>query len=111
MMRGGILGARAALLGAALFGLSMAQAAQAPSRSTAQRAAVESPARRTLAARVRELGRGFPGLVGIAVRDIDDRAELVASWNGSRFFPQQSVSKFWVAITALQRADAGQLDL
>src|SRR6185436_97329 len=27
------------------------------------------------------------------------------------FYPQQSVSKFWVAITALQRADAGQLDL
>ena len=29
----------------------------------------------------------------------------------SRFFPQQSVSKFWVAITAFQRVDAGALDL
>lgn len=109
-MRGGILGARVAVLGAALFGLSMAQAAQPPSRAAA-RPVAESPAQRALAARVRELGRGFPGLVGIAVRDIDDRARLVASWNGSRFFPQQSVSKFWVAITALQRADAGALDL
>jgi beta-lactamase class A len=110
-MRGGILGARAALLGAALLGLSMAEAAQPTSRSASDRAAAVSPAQRALSARVRELGRAFPGEVGIAVRAIDDRAALVGSWNGARFFPQQSVSKFWVAITALQRADAGALDL
>lgn len=111
-MRGGVLGARTALLGAAVLGLSMAQAGQPQQRPASDRStAAESPAQRALAARVRELGRSFPGLVGIAVRNIDDRAELMASWNGARFFPQQSVSKFWVAITALQRADAGALDL
>ncbi|WP_395613735.1 serine hydrolase [Allosphingosinicella sp.] len=110
-MRGRVLGVRAALLGAALCSLSVAQAAQPPSRALSQRPAVDSAAQRALAARVRELGRTFPGLVGIAVRNIDERAELMASWNGTRFFPQQSVSKFWVAITAFQRADAGALDL
>jgi beta-lactamase class A len=110
-MRGGVLSARAALFGAAFLGLSTAQAAQPQQRPSYDRPAAASPAQRALAARVRELGRAFPGLVGIAVRDIDDRADLMASWNGTRFFPQQSVSKFWVAITALQRADAGALDL
>ena len=69
----------------------------------------EAAAQRILAARVREIGRTFPGEVGIAVRDVD--SGWTTSWNGQRYFPQQSVSKFWVAITALQRVDAGQLSL
>ena len=60
----------------------------------------ESAAQRILETRVRELGRGFSGEVGIAVRDVD--TGWTTSWNGNRFFPQQSVSKFWVALTALQ---------
>jgi beta-lactamase class A len=43
------------------------------------------------------------------VREID--SGWTTSWNGDRYFPQQSVSKFWVALTAFQRVDAGQLDL
>lgn len=66
-------------------------------------------AQRILDAQVRDLGRTFSGEVGIAVRDVD--SGWTTSWNGQRFFPQQSVSKFWVAITALQRVDAGQLSL
>jgi beta-lactamase class A len=77
---------------------------QAPAASPADLAA-----QRILAARIQELGRGFAGEVGIAVRDVD--SGWTTSWNGQRFFPQQSVSKFWVAITALQRVDAGQLSL
>ena len=80
-MRGRVLGVRAGLLGAALCSLSVAQAAQPPSRALSQRPAVDSTAQRALAARIRELGRTFPGLVGIAVRNIDERAELMASWN------------------------------
>jgi beta-lactamase class A len=95
----------------ALAGGIAAHAGQSPSRYADERPAVENSDQRALATRVRELGRTFPGEVGIAVRDIDNRAGLMASWNGSRFFPQQSVSKFWVAITALQRVDAGALDL
>ncbi|TMJ20722.1 MAG: class A beta-lactamase [Alphaproteobacteria bacterium] len=68
-----------------------------------------TPAQRLLTARIRELGRAFEGRVGIAVRDVD--TGWVADWQGDRFYPQQSVSKFWVALTALQRADAGDLDL
>jgi len=110
-MRGRFLGARVALFGAAILGAAAAQAAQPPSRYSYERPVADSGASRALAARIRELGRAFPGEVGIAVREIDDRGELVASWNGSRFFPQQSVSKFWVALTAFSRADAGALDL
>ncbi len=109
-MRGRILGARAALLGAAMLGLSAAQA-QPPSHRSYERPAAEHGAARVLEARVRDLGRAFPGEVGIAVREVDARGGLLASWNGGRFFPQQSVSKFWVAVTALSRVDAGALDL
>jgi beta-lactamase class A len=66
-------------------------------------------AQRILDARIRELGRGFSGEVGIAVREVD--TDWTTEWNGERFFPQQSVSKFWVALTAFARADAGDLDL
>lgn len=94
------------LLGAAMLGLSAAQA-QPPSRNSS----ADNGAARALAARVRQLGRAFPGEVGIAVREVDARTALLASWNGSRFFPQQSVSKFWVALTAFSRVDAGALNL
>ena len=80
-----------------------------PAQAAQAARAVDSPAQRILAARIQELGRGFPGIVGIAVRDVE--TGWTTSWNGQRYFPQQSVSKFWVAITALQRVDAGQLDL
>lgn len=83
--------------------------ASAPDRQLPDVSPAESEAQRALEARVRELGRNFAGEVGIAVRDVD--SGWTTSWNGRRFFPQQSVSKFWVAITALQRVDAGELDL
>jgi beta-lactamase class A len=87
-------------------GCVSAQPARIPAHHLA---AATSPAERALEARIRELGHGFEGEVGIAVRDID--SGFAANWHGDRFYPQQSVSKFWVALTALQRADAGQLDL
>jgi beta-lactamase class A len=69
----------------------------------------ERAARRTLEERVEALGRAFNGSVGIAVRDVD--SGYVASWNGSKLFPQQSVSKFWVALTAFDAMDNGRLRL
>jgi len=71
--------------------------------------APDAVARRILEARVNQLGRGFNGDVGIAVREVD--SGWTAAWNGERLFPQQSVSKFWVAVTAMSRVDAGELDL
>ena len=83
--------------------------AASPYRPQPTVAPAELAAQRELEARVRELGRSFAGNVGIAVQDV--ASGWRASWNGERYYPQQSVSKFWVAITALQRVDAGELDL
>jgi beta-lactamase class A len=66
-------------------------------------------AQRALQQRVQALGQGFQGIVGIAVRDVD--TGFAASWNGNRLFPQQSVSKFWVQLTALDAVDRGRLNL
>lgn len=93
--------------GLALFG---ALSNAGPDETTyRQSARGDEASYRTLEARVRELGRGFDGDVGIAVREID--GDWSTSWNGRRFFPQQSVSKFWVALTAFNAVDAGVLSL
>ncbi|WP_284734698.1 class A beta-lactamase [Sphingosinicella terrae] len=87
-----------------------APAREAPlSRADTAFLSADSVAQRILDARIRQLGQSFDGHVGIAVRDV--ATGRTSSWNGDRYFPQQSVSKFWVAIAALQRVDAGQLDL
>src|SRR5918996_1481095 len=62
-----------------------------------------------LARRVDELGSGFNGRVGIAVQSVDEG--WVTSWNGNELTPQQSVSKLWVAITALDAVDKGRVRL
>lgn len=60
-----------------------------------------------LAKRVDELGAAFKGRVGIAVRSADDGWET--GWREDDLYPQQSVSKMWVAITALDAADRGKV--
>jgi beta-lactamase class A len=62
-----------------------------------------------IANRIDELGRSFNGRVGIAVRSIDEG--WATDWNGSELNPQQSVSKLWVAITALDAVDKGRVRL
>lgn len=62
-----------------------------------------------LAKRVDELGKGFNGRVGIAVRSVNEGWST--SWNGNELTPQQSVSKLWVAITALDAVDRGRVRL
>lgn len=62
-----------------------------------------------LEARVAELGRAFPGSVGIAVRDVTSGWSV--GYNGTRLMPQQSVSKLWVAITVLDAVDRGAIKL
>jgi beta-lactamase class A len=58
---------------------------------------------------IQSLGRGFNGHVGIAVKRVD--ADWVVSYNGNELFPQQSVSKLWVAMTLLDNVDRGKLRL
>jgi beta-lactamase class A len=62
----------------------------------------------SLDARVKMIGRTFNGDVGIAVKDI--QTGWTSHYDGTSHFPQQSVSKFWVALMALQKADRGQLN-
>jgi beta-lactamase class A len=107
----GILAGRARRIGLGVL-LAAGILPQAQSAWSAQapiRLAPNVEAQSALAQRITELGRGFNGIVGIAVRDVE--TGWTTSWNGHRYFPQQSVSKFWVAITALQAADDGRLDL
>jgi beta-lactamase class A len=62
-----------------------------------------------LANRVDQLGKAFNGRVGIAVRSVNEGWST--SWNGNELSPQQSVSKLWVAITALDAVDRGKVRL
>ena len=66
-------------------------------------------AQRILASQIDAIGRGFNGDVGIAVKDV--QTGWTADYDGRGHFPQQSVSKFWVALTALDKADRGELSL
>jgi beta-lactamase class A len=47
--------------------------------------------------------------VGIAVRSIDDG--WTVGWRADELYPQQSVSKLWVSITALDAVDHGRVRL
>ena len=67
------------------------------------------PAPRQLANRIDDLGRGFSGRVGIAVESIADGWKT--GWKAEDLYPQQSVSKLWVSITALDAVDRGRVDL
>ena len=59
--------------------------------------------------RLVSLGRSFNGIAGIAVVSLRDGWEI--DWNASRLFPQQSCSKLWVAISAMDAVDRGRLNL
>ena len=59
--------------------------------------------------RVNELGRTFNGRVGIAVRSIDEGWST--GWKADELYPQQSVSKLWVSITAMDAVDRGKVSL
>ena len=53
--------------------------------------------------RVDTLGKAFNGRVGISVKSIDEG--WTTGWREDELFPQQSVSKLWVSITALDAVD------
>jgi len=62
-----------------------------------------------LRTRVDQLGQAFDGRVGIAVRSIDNGWET--GWKDDELYPQQSVSKLWVSIAALDAVDRGRVSL
>jgi beta-lactamase class A len=71
--------------------------------------AEETSAHRALEAEIRSIAAAFNGDIGIAVEEIDTGWKT--AFDGDTYFPQQSVSKFWVALTALDKADRGELSL
>jgi beta-lactamase class A len=68
-----------------------------------------APSSSLLANQIGALGRGFDGDVGIAIRAIN--AGWTVNFNGKRPFPQQSVSKTWVAAAVLEQVDLDKLSL
>ena len=67
------------------------------------------PAPPELVSRLAGLDPGFRRPVGVAVMDVD--SGWLAAVHGDRAFPQQSVSKLWVAMTILDQVDSGRLSL
>jgi beta-lactamase class A len=88
-----------------------AQAAAEESRARVEESvrAAETPAEKALQAELRRLGEGFDGEIGLAVQDVE--SGWTAHFNGNDHFPQQSVSKIWVAIAAMAQVDRGELNL
>ena len=68
-----------------------------------------TPEQRELELAFERIGGDFAGTVGIAAVDVQDGATI--EYNGLDPYPQQSVSKLWVTMTALAQADADKLDL
>lgn len=58
---------------------------------------------------IRDYWRAFPGKTGVAIQSIDDDWKMGERLND--LFPQQSVSKTWVALTVLEQVDQGRLSL
>ena len=67
------------------------------------------PAQKALSEELAAIGSGFAGEVGIGVVDVESGRAF--HHKGGEFYPQQSVSKLWVSMTALAMVDAGDLDL
>nr|WP_314441431.1 serine hydrolase [uncultured Sphingomonas sp.] len=72
-----------------------------------QRGPAVAPAE--LAHRIDQLGAGFDGRVGISVQSVERGWRT--GWKDTELYPQQSVSKFFVALTAMDAVDRGRLTL
>jgi beta-lactamase class A len=103
-------------LGLVLIAAASVSASAASQMGAPERARPAVPAARSAPAapryvrdRVTELGRGFDGRVGIAVRSIDEGWST--GWKSDELYPQQSVSKLWVSITAMDAVDKGKVSL
>src|SRR5262245_34161827 len=105
---------------AALSGLAQANSAQSdplaplPEAPAArpQAAPIQLPPRiapASLRDRIAAIGRAFNGNAGISVVSLRDGWQ--ADYNSTTLFPQQSCSKLWVAITAMDAVDRGSVSL
>lgn len=81
--------------------------AQRPSPTTPLTLTRRAPA--ALTSEINRIGRAFNGKVGISVVALNRGWE--ADYNATTLFPQQSCSKLWVAITAMDAVDKGRVSL
>ena len=89
---------------------SGSQPASAPTLQTAAPVVhAPAPTPQFIRDRVKALGQAFNGRVGIAVRSVDEGWSV--GWKADEYYPQQSVSKLWVSITALDAVDKGRVRL
>ena len=90
---------------------SAATKTPAPEASQPRAAVVRpaAPAPQFIRSRITDLGRAFDGRVGIAVKSIDDG--WTTGWKADELYPQQSVSKLWVSIAALDAVDRHRVAL
>ena len=70
---------------------------------------IPSEAERAFEQDLEEIAASLDGTVGIAVTDVQTGRSYAI--RGEEWFPQQSVSKLWVTLTALDEVDEGRLDL
>ena len=68
-----------------------------------------APAPMALRNRIASLGGNFDGLAGISIYSMRDGWQV--DHNAARLYPQQSCSKLWVAIAALDLVDQGKVRL
>ena len=80
----------------------------APSQTPRANVAREQP-NPALVREISDLWKNFPGKTGIAVKRIDGEWEF--GHRIDEYFPQQSVSKLWVAMTLLDKVDQGRASL
>jgi beta-lactamase class A len=118
---GFLKGRRAHVLGAALVAGALAGGLVSADRSAQVASAQLTSARLTLSqeapppapdalqARLDELAAGYGEPVGIAVTDVS--RGWTAGVDQDRPYPQQSVSKLWVAIAVMKAVDEGRMDL
>ena len=86
-----------------------------PSVARVDRPAVRAPSTplraspASLRDRLASLGRAFNGKAGISVVSLGENWQ--ADYNATTLFPQQSCSKLWVAIAAMDAVDKGRVSL
>src|SRR5688500_781261 len=81
----------------------------APAPPPAVRPSIPSQAPAYLRNRIAALGCQFNGRVGIAVKSVNEG--WWTGWKADELYPQPSVSKLWVSITAFDAVDKGKVNL
>src|SRR5215210_4413493 len=103
------LGLALVMAGMTQVGASATSQYAPPAPAPAVRHALPPVAPAYIRQRIDTLGSQFNGRVGIAVRSINDG--WWTGWKADELYPQQSVSKLWVSITAFDAVDKGRVNL